>query len=169
MGRSFAGFCRSRDVWPPCNDPAMRIATVSDTHLPKFGRALPRALVDGIRAEQSRERAQPGVRQREERIRCHTAAGEFGAPSTASLVRAVHRWLGAPLFAQAEVPGVHTSLCRRGEEVYLFATNMTRLALRRGSYLRGYVYDFIQAFAPPLTRERVDRSLTEAPTASFDI
>jgi putative phosphoesterase len=29
----------------------MRIATVSDTHLPKFGRALPRALVDGIRAE----------------------------------------------------------------------------------------------------------------------
>ena len=29
----------------------MRIAAVSDTHLPKFGRALPRALVDGIRAE----------------------------------------------------------------------------------------------------------------------
>ena len=52
---------------------------------------------------------------------------------------------------------------------HLFATNMTRLALRRGSYLRSYVYDFIQAFAPPLTRERVDRSLTEAPSASFDI
>ena len=28
----------------------MRIAAVSDTHLPKFGRALPRALVDGIGA-----------------------------------------------------------------------------------------------------------------------
>jgi uncharacterized protein len=27
----------------------MRIAAVSDTHLPKYGRALPRALVDGIR------------------------------------------------------------------------------------------------------------------------
>jgi putative phosphoesterase len=29
----------------------MRIAAVSDTHLPKFGRALPRALVDGIDEE----------------------------------------------------------------------------------------------------------------------
>ena len=28
----------------------MRIAAVSDTHLPRFGRALPRALVDGIGA-----------------------------------------------------------------------------------------------------------------------
>jgi putative phosphoesterase len=27
----------------------MRIALVSDTHLPRFGRALPRALVDGLR------------------------------------------------------------------------------------------------------------------------
>ena len=29
---------------------SVRIAVVSDTHLPKFGRALPRALVDGIGA-----------------------------------------------------------------------------------------------------------------------
>lgn len=28
----------------------MRIGVVSDTHLPRFGRALPRALVDGLRA-----------------------------------------------------------------------------------------------------------------------
>ena len=28
----------------------MRIAAVSDTHLPRFGRVLPRALVDGVRA-----------------------------------------------------------------------------------------------------------------------
>lgn len=40
-----------REVRPPCNDRAMRIAGVSDTHMPKFGRALPRALVDGIRAK----------------------------------------------------------------------------------------------------------------------
>ena len=31
----------------------MRIAAVSDTHLPKFGRALPRGLVDGIRASRA--------------------------------------------------------------------------------------------------------------------
>ncbi|HKG18628.1 MAG TPA: metallophosphoesterase family protein, partial [Candidatus Limnocylindrales bacterium] len=29
----------------------MRIAVVSDTHLPRFGRQLPRALRDGLRAE----------------------------------------------------------------------------------------------------------------------
>ena len=28
---------------------------------------------------------------------------------------------------------------------------MTRLALKRGSYLRAYVYDFIEGFAPSLT------------------
>ena len=46
---------------------------------------------------------------------------------------------------------------------------MTRLALRRGSFLRGYVYDFIQAFAPPLTRDVVDRSLAAAAGTCFDI
>ena len=36
---------------------------------------------------------------------------------------------------------------------HLFASNMTRLALRRGAFLRGYVYEFIRSFASPLTRE----------------
>jgi uncharacterized protein len=34
----------------PCTIASVRIALISDTHLPRFGRALPRALVDGIRA-----------------------------------------------------------------------------------------------------------------------
>ena len=36
---------------------------------------------------------------------------------------------------------------------------MTRLALKRGSYLRAYVYDFIESFAPSLTRKVVQRAL----------
>jgi LysR family cys regulon transcriptional activator len=52
---------------------------------------------------------------------------------------------------------------------HLFATNMTRLAVRRGAYLRGYVYDFIETFAPTLTRELVERALASAPGVSFDI
>jgi LysR family cys regulon transcriptional activator len=52
---------------------------------------------------------------------------------------------------------------------HLFATNMTRLAVRRGSYLRDYAYDFIRAFAPPLTRTLVDRALSTAPGEHFDI
>lgn len=41
----------------------------------------------------------------------------------------------------------------------LFAVNLTRLAIRRGAWLRGYVYAFIEAFAPTLTREAVERAL----------
>jgi LysR family cys regulon transcriptional activator len=52
---------------------------------------------------------------------------------------------------------------------HLFAANMTRLAVRRGSYLRDYAYDFIRAFAPPLTRALVEKALGTAPGESFDI
>ena len=49
MRRSVAGFRATREVRAPCNHPAMRIAAVSDTHLPKFGPLLPRTLVEGVR------------------------------------------------------------------------------------------------------------------------
>lgn len=42
---------------------------------------------------------------------------------------------------------------------HLFATNTTRIAVKRGAYLRAYVYDFIATIASPLTREVVDRAL----------
>ncbi|MGE5453078.1 MAG: CysB family HTH-type transcriptional regulator [Acidobacteriota bacterium] len=41
---------------------------------------------------------------------------------------------------------------------HLFAVNMTRLAFRRGAFLRGYVYAFIETFAPPLTRQVVEQA-----------
>jgi LysR family transcriptional regulator, cys regulon transcriptional activator len=46
---------------------------------------------------------------------------------------------------------------------HLFAANTTRVAIKRGSYLRRYVYDFIQTFAPTLTQEVVERALAAAP------
>ncbi len=38
----------------------------------------------------------------------------------------------------------------------LFEVNLTRLAIRRGAWLRGYVYAFIESFAPTLTRPVVE-------------
>ncbi len=38
---------------------------------------------------------------------------------------------------------------------HLFAANVTRIGFRRGMFLRCYMYDFIELFAPHLTRERV--------------
>lgn len=52
---------------------------------------------------------------------------------------------------------------------HLFATNMTRLAVRRGRFLRGYVYDFIRTFASPLTREVVERAMAAEHGSAFDI
>ncbi|MES2015564.1 MAG: CysB family HTH-type transcriptional regulator [Pseudomonadota bacterium] len=48
---------------------------------------------------------------------------------------------------------------RAVEASHLFAPNVTRLALRRGAYLRTYAYRFIAQFAPELTRAEIDRAL----------
>lgn len=46
---------------------------------------------------------------------------------------------------------------------HLFAINTTRIAVKRGAFLRAYVFDFIRTFAAPLTREVVERALASAP------
>ena len=40
--------------------------------------------------------------------------------------------------------------------------NVTRLAIKRGTWLRRYIYHFIETFAPSLTREVVDEALQPA-------
>jgi LysR family cys regulon transcriptional activator len=42
---------------------------------------------------------------------------------------------------------------------HLFATSTTRLALRRNLFVRGYVYAFIELFAPEYPRPAVDAAL----------
>ncbi|GKT16150.1 CysB family HTH-type transcriptional regulator [Acidovorax sp. SUPP2522] len=47
---------------------------------------------------------------------------------------------------------------------HLFEVNLTRLGLRRGSWMRGYAYRFIESFVPTLTREAVEAAMkTPAP------
>ncbi|MGN1056597.1 MAG: CysB family HTH-type transcriptional regulator [Comamonas sp.] len=45
---------------------------------------------------------------------------------------------------------------------HLFEVNVTRLGLRRGAWLRGYTFDFIQRFVPTLQREQVQAALQQA-------
>ena len=42
---------------------------------------------------------------------------------------------------------------------HLFEPSYTKIGIRRGLYLRGYVYDFIELFAPKLTRSVVDAAM----------
>jgi DNA-binding transcriptional LysR family regulator len=49
------------------------------------------------------------------------------------------------------------------DAAHLFEPSVTRVAVRRTAYLRGYVYDFIHLFAPHLERAAVDAAREEVP------
>jgi LysR family cys regulon transcriptional activator len=53
---------------------------------------------------------------------------------------------------------------------HLFRVNTTRVAIRRGALLRGFAYDFIELFAPRLTRKGIERAAAaEREAESFEI
>ena len=41
---------------------------------------------------------------------------------------------------------------------HLFASSITQIGFRKGTFLRGYMYDFIEKFAPHLTHSMVDKA-----------
>jgi LysR family cys regulon transcriptional activator len=77
--------------------------------------------------------------------------------------------LGAGIVAAIAYDQQRDAHLRALDARHLFAANMTRLAVRRGAYLRGFVYDFIHTFAPTLTRELVQKALVLAPGETFAI
>ncbi|MCK9468017.1 MAG: HTH-type transcriptional regulator CysB [Porticoccaceae bacterium] len=51
---------------------------------------------------------------------------------------------------------------------HLFQPSITSIGFRRGTYLRGFMYDFIERFAPHLTREVVDEAMTIQPREKLE-
>jgi len=51
---------------------------------------------------------------------------------------------------------------------HLFASSVTSLAFRRGTFLRGFMYDFISELAPHLSRDLVQEALSRANPADRD-
>jgi LysR family cys regulon transcriptional activator len=51
---------------------------------------------------------------------------------------------------------------------HLFAPSLTRIGFRKGTFLRGYMYDFIQRFAPHLTQELVEAASHRSSNAELD-
>ena len=71
--------------------------------------------------------------------------------------------LGIGILAQmAYDPASDTNL-RALDASHLFESSTTRIGLRRHYYLRTYVYDFIELFAPHLTRGEVDSAISAQP------
>ncbi|MGN6805984.1 MAG: LysR substrate-binding domain-containing protein, partial [Trinickia sp.] len=42
---------------------------------------------------------------------------------------------------------------------HLFGTNLTRIALKQGAYLRSYVYTLVELLSPSLTRKLIEQAL----------
>jgi LysR family cys regulon transcriptional activator len=73
--------------------------------------------------------------------------------------------MGVGIIAQMAYDASRDSAFEKLDAGHLFAPSTTKLALRRGVFLRGYVYDFIVLFAPALDRATVDAALAGASAA----
>jgi len=51
---------------------------------------------------------------------------------------------------------------------HLFDPSTTKIGFRRGTFLRAYMYDFIQLFAPHLTREIVDQAMATSDKTALE-
>ena len=54
------------------------------------------------------------------------------------------------------------------DAAHLFEPSTTRIAIRRNAYLRRYVYDFIELFAPHLSRSVVEKTM-RGPAESYEL
>ena len=52
---------------------------------------------------------------------------------------------------------------------HLFESSTTRLAIRAGSWLRGYAYEFIEMFAPQLARGTVAAAVMGARGSDYEL
>lgn len=72
--------------------------------------------------------------------------------------------MGVGIIASIALDPERDSQLRMLDARHLFEINLTRLAIRRGTWLRGYVYSFIETFAPTLTRDVVEAAVKELQT-----
>jgi LysR family cys regulon transcriptional activator len=67
--------------------------------------------------------------------------------------------LGIGILAQMAFEPKRDKHLRSIDASHLFAPSTTRIGISRNSYLRGYVYDFIEIFAPHLSHAVVKSAM----------
>ena len=70
--------------------------------------------------------------------------------------------LGVGIVASTAIDAQRDNLLVTLDSGHLFARNTTKVAIRKGVYLRGYAYAFLELFAPHLTREFVHERVFDA-------
>ncbi len=67
--------------------------------------------------------------------------------------------LGIGIVAMMAYDPKRDTAVRALDASHLFEASTTRIGIRKNSYLRGYMYDFIEMFAPHLTRKVVEAAM----------
>ena len=80
-------------------------------------------------------------------------------PAQKRLALVVVLGLGVGILAKMAFDAKRDDHLRAIDASHLFEPSTTRIGLRRNAYLRSYVYDFIELFAPQLTRTIVEQTM----------
>ena len=67
--------------------------------------------------------------------------------------------IGIGVLASMAIDTEHDSDLVAIDASHLFSPSTTKIGFRKGTFLRSYMYDFMERFAPHLTRERVDNAI----------
>jgi LysR family cys regulon transcriptional activator len=88
-----------------------------------------------------------------------TANVVFTATDTDVIKTYVRLRLGIGIIATMALDPIQDSDLVALDASHLFASSVTHIGFRRGTFMRRYMYDFISLFAPHLTREQVDAAV----------
>lgn len=77
--------------------------------------------------------------------------------------------LGIGIMARMAFDADRDRTLRAIDASHLFESSTTRLGIRRGAYLRGYTYEFIELFAPQLQRKSVENAVTGGTGSDYQL
>ncbi|MGE5130901.1 MAG: HTH-type transcriptional regulator CysB [Sphingomonadaceae bacterium] len=77
--------------------------------------------------------------------------------------------LGVGILAKMAFDAKRDRPLRALDVAHLFPSSITRLGIRRGAWLRRYVYDFIEFFAPQLPRSQVERAVQGESGSTYEL
>jgi LysR family cys regulon transcriptional activator len=77
--------------------------------------------------------------------------------------------LGIGILAQMAFDASSDTNLRALDASHLFESSTTRIGIPRNAYVRGYVYDFIEMFAPHLARKVVDAAVHGKAQIDYDL
>jgi len=77
--------------------------------------------------------------------------------------------LGVGIMAAMAFDAKRDRELRSIDAAHLFPSSTTRLGIKRGAYLRRYAYDFIELFAPNLTRALVEKTVMDRAGSSYEL